>query len=426
MAREIPGYTPEKKGHRNKRGHTQHPQTDRIVAAYAEAMIKLAAGEISAMPSLASLGRANDASVGTVIKVLEAAELYTRSKRDYAAVEETVVTYIQEQLAAGRGLPSYSEMREMFGLRRQTLMDIVKRNELQADVVAAKEAAKIKEFLPSQETAWFLGAMVGSGRVDNNADFIFTNDDPKVREAFVDTAERILGVQGIEESNTQGRAIAFHSTAYGRALGDFHEEERTNTIIEKHGWTQEEEYLNSFASGLFDATAKLRNSARRAKLEFYTGDSDVARFYLDMLIRMGVQKPRMIGDPDNETLKGVGVYNLADLITFANTITSVSPDKEQALEAIKQREKMKKTRAKVSSPQEVIDQWRKLTIELGHSPSSMELLELRGTNREVFPLSVLIKFFGTPEDGGKPAFSVARKKLDAIIVETSRVIDIFP
>lgn len=332
---------------------------------------------------------------------------------------EAVVSHVQQILDAGSTYRSYPALGRDHGTSRKSIEGILKRSGLNVPYGQLREEQQnvLTELFPhTPEVAWFLGMVFGnSGRVETNPPAItFTNANAAKLEAFRQSGEHILGRPGLTDTrrdndeNFTTSSVSFNSTKHVAALGDFHKPEKPHTVRERHDWVRFEPFLSHFVSGVFDSGGFLKWQGTKRQIDFYTSIPDVAEFYKDLLVRMGITRARILPGrtPDAEVL-GVRIGTLEDIKTFADKVSSVDGQTQEQLDALKTAEKRRGVVKNPESIAEIVDELRRVSAIVGHFPTSDDIQTLRDSEEPTFSVWTLRRFLGDMENG-KTSFSAAR------------------
>lgn len=320
-------------------------------------------------------------------------------------------------------IPTYREVALEFNRTPSAVVSITRRNPelIKALSDARKEAKNNVTFIPSKEMAWFLGMLTGSsGVVDSTFGFIrFTNADENLRQIFKETGETLLAkdsphLQGYEKKKQENsnKSINFFSQRHTDALGNFTRAEKTNTLKERHPWVLDDEYIDTFISGVFDSGSSIWVSAANRQIEFMTSHADVAGFYVEMLVKIGLN-PNIIINKKRGEIRSVAIHQIKDLKQFATRINTLSQEKQKKLDAIKNSETKKGNGKKVHSPGEILTEWKRLKKKLNRTPTTGDILELRAKGETPYSRSIYIKYFGVNEEG-KATFARAEQFLEEL------------
>ena len=193
---------------------------------------------------------------------------------------------------------------------------------------------------PSREYAWILGALASGGYVDFVGRRIsIDSKDEGFLNKFKSVGEQVFGVDGRITSKAQEnghfKRVVFYGSEMVSLLGDLRRPNWISTIHEKHEWiVDSEEYMWGFLEGVFDRVGFVGSVGRKRRLGFHTVYSDIANSYIDLLSRVGVDRPTLAYYPKKRGggIKGVKIDNIRDIKLVARNIRSKIPKKEQVLE----------------------------------------------------------------------------------------------
>lgn len=398
----------------------RNKQDQKVAAFFTDALTKLASGETSNLPTIINAADVLGIKRWDVADSLKRTGLATTVRQTTNSLTKgaKATEILQNQIDTGK-LTSYPDIATKIDANPTTVYKAARKKGLQSSLREARE--KKPTFVPSQETAWILGMLVGAGSVIKSRKYgphtiTFTNRDPYIRQAFKNSGERIFETHGFEteRADKNTKSVVFHTTAYATALGNFFRQERAYTIRKKHGWVLHPTYIDSFTSGVFDARGHLIVTEDKKRVTFYTTHREIADAYRRMLIGLGIKYAKIIKNPSapNE-VKGVAISNIKDLKIFAEHIRSVNPHTQELLDSLRDLPSITKPKQKTSitSLKEIRDEWKKLTASLGHPPLSTDISKLRRTNDTLFPVSVYIRYFGKTHESPQGKFSIASERL---------------
>lgn len=272
----------------------------------------------------------------------------TEKKTVHGPKVTSMLNAIETRLAIGEVITSHESLAEEFEINHKTVYKAIREAGLQGKIAESKRRAKESlEIVPSQEYAQLLGMMVGRGRTALHRGYtiVFTHPEEDVLESFKTKGEHLFGLTGFRrrvEKDRGNEAIIFNSRTHARLLGDFRSQQKDITIREKHPWVFEEDYVNYYASGLIDATGSAYLTSTKRAVEFFTVYPNIAELHHEMLIRMDMKQPKIIhGKHSHYEVQGAGIYNIPDVRSFANKVTSLRPHIQAKLEQMKTLEKKK-------------------------------------------------------------------------------------
>jgi len=336
-----------------------------------------------------------------------------------------IVRELDQIIEDGGPVPFLREIGQKTGTHPSTVDGVISQGGYDKELEdIRKEWREIEKLFPhTEEVAWFLGMLFGtSGSVDPNpVSLSFTNANEHKRRAFRLSGEAILGEtrftpeghDGIVKGNTNP-SVRFHSRPHVAALGPFHKEEKVDTIWRRHEWVMTDPYVISFASGVLDSCGIVIATDAVRHIMFDTPREDVSEFYQELLLKMGVQNV-LVERRHNGTI-GVSIGSIEEMRMFAKKVSSVDPFIQSQLDSMKDPVSSDGKLAKLTSPVELVDEWRRLTVKVfNHIPSSWEIVLLRKLGEPTPPVADYIKLFGETADSGPNKFSSARPRLAHLI-----------
>jgi len=271
--------------------------------------------------------------------------------------------------------------------------------------------------LPSRELVWMLGILTGGGHVETtNWKVISISDSNDVLlQSVKDVGERLFKTNAATDEKNK-RIVLFHNVSVARQLGDLRSDRSNNTISEEHSWLLAENYIWSFIEGFFEKKGSVIDSGRSKRIIFYTTHIHIANFLAELLVRAGVENPRIMFSLSRSTgIKGVSVSSLLDIKLIADNIHSKINAKEQKLELFRHITPQRPlvNRVGVSSDEEVVHEWRLLRQLLGRSPKVEEIRKLKKEGKTRYSDGVYSYRF--VRDYGKRDFNRARENLERIV-----------
>ncbi|MEK7571837.1 MAG: LAGLIDADG family homing endonuclease [Patescibacteria group bacterium] len=349
-----------------------------------------------------------------------------------------VYAYLQWCIETKTAPKTYADMKVIYGIPYRTLSRIIKRAGFQDPLKQLRTEARsttlkekmIGSLLPSRDVAWFLGALTGTrGSVDTTrgrgqVSFVSKDANDPVSVAFKETGEALFGDEsGSKRSHVRrlpsgAIAIGFY---FGKteldALGDFRKAETAQTVEQRYGWVFSEQYLRSFASGIFDSGGSVRVIDIKKDIRFSTLSQEYALLLEKVLRNLGINDINVFRRDSTSSLKYiVAIQKMAGLRIFAEKVTSIDPEKQHKLDEIRSFKERKKIISTPESAQEIFGEWVKIRglLSEGKVPTTSDIARLRANDRTKFQQSVYTKFFGDQDGGERNAFSAARDRLEAL------------
>lgn len=329
-----------------------HRRTGELVSYFTDWVRQVnTTGTLSRLPTYGEIAQLYGVSFDTVLSVVQRlgvdAEIAKTRKVDKAGIEasyEQIIRDVHDGLSDQ--VLSYTGMSLVYGCSSMKVAEAVRENrDLQRRLAEAREiAAKRRQeqiiFRENEQTAWFLGAMVGGGSLKKGSKatgLILTSSDSEVLEMFKVIGEDILGKRGLERQlrDRNNPSVVFNHVGYAKLLDPFSRESRAQ-ISANNEWVRDERFLTSFLSGIFDAGGLVSFTDERRRVSFATTSEIVADFYYSLLKQFGIKLPRIERQKKGDS-KSKCVYfgTLPDLKAFAASIVSVSPEKQNVLDIIK-------------------------------------------------------------------------------------------
>ena len=307
-------------------------------------------------------------------------------------------------------------LRQMFGypFRTMVVRDLtqsgigLQRRELQ------RQSAEVR-LDGSMELAWVLGVLSGKGFIDpSHAEVSLSTPHEDFAHAFKTRAEPVFKANARIDPKvnqpSEETKVTFRSRFLSRAIGDFSADHWVDTIREQYSWVLTDAKFNwSYLAGLFDAVGYPRAIPRFRRVEFISTYLKSCNFIAEALVRAGIQNPTFkVDNSTREDVKGVGIYNAADLKLFAENVHSTVAEKEKVLDQIRNWEVGKRVVTVKTQPDEVVEERRRLREMLGHSPKWQDIDELRKQGITRFSRGPYLRIFGEGNN-----HNLARQRLEA-------------
>lgn len=288
-------------------------------------------------------------------------------------------------------------------------VDVVKNNEIVID--------------PSHELAWMLGVLSGRGHIRFSGGNITLGGNQELLEKFRLVGEELFQTAGDLVSyfynGKEYKSVRFVNVEIPCALGNLSVTEWIYTINEKHDWILEnQDYLRDFIEGLYETSGSATTNGER--IRFSTIYLDVALYIEDLLRRFGIRRPKISYQKKGEKIRGVGIFNLRDLKFIAEKIHSVNPAKEEDLEFIRGKTRLK-LRAKsagveiypVDSDEQLLEEYKMAREtclrDKNRLPTKQDIVDLRKQGNLVHSYATFADHFG------KGSFIRAQKSMELII-----------
>lgn len=189
---------------------------------------------------------------------------------------------------------------------------------------------------PSRNLAWLLGIIAGGGSCTNR----FNG-----QISFFSTSEALLtdyrtSIEGVFKINTKpsfrrledSRYVSIDDLSIRRSLGDLRKAKWSNTLQSRHDWVFNKNYLWGFLEGFSDTRG---HPMSNEKFYFSTYSATEANFLAEILVRAGLENPKIFPPNQKRTnMQRVEIYN-QDLNILATNIQSRIPENEKILAEIR-------------------------------------------------------------------------------------------
>ncbi len=254
-------------------------------------------------------------------------------------------------------VPTWQKVADLFGYRggnsapREVVLKaglIDKWREIQMNT-GRRSGLKVPEdqtekLTPSRNLAWMIGVLSCQGYVEPIGDaFSVDSVDTQFLEAFKSTGEELFKINGQWRFKRGVRkGVIFYSKSIVRKLGDLRKTQWPNTIRNSHTWILNNSHFGwAFLQGAFDRVGHINDleTSHDYRADLSTDDLMCANFLADLLVRLGVENPRLDYEKQgNERvrLKGITVERVNDIRKIALNIHSAIAIKEQRLELYRQ------------------------------------------------------------------------------------------
>lgn len=210
------------------------------------------------------------------------------------------------------------------------------------------ESLSIQETLqPSKELAWMLGVLSMRGFVDAKKGLIeMQNRDDEFLEKFRQIGETVFCTNAYYKprktrTGKETRVLVLRNPLLIQQLGNLNSNHWTTTLMEKHSWIFKTSYTWDLLSGIFECRGIVKR-VKSARTEysvavFRTDYLHVANFISELLVRVGITRPKIEKDSSNkEGIRGVGLYYTPDVLSLAQNLAPRSSKKLQLLERLRQ------------------------------------------------------------------------------------------
>lgn len=231
---------------------------------------------------------------------------------------------------------------------------------------------------PSLEWAWMMGIIAGGGNISSSGRISFMQKEEKLRVAIKSRGERLFGINANIPPlyvTIRTPTIEFNTTKYARALGNFTRDAWVETILNRHAWmTRDNRYMWAFLEGIFETKGHFDRIPRKKhdNLELNTGYLSSANFLAELLVRVGIENPKIrTANYAREGIAGVVIASLKDIKHFAAHVHSVIPNVEGQLAFY--RDVDPEQLSKVVTPEDIIKEWSRITTILGHTPTRRDV-----------------------------------------------------
>jgi len=242
--------------------------------------------------------------------------------------------------------------------------------------------------LMSHEGAWVIGAVSAGGYVQlKRGRVVLGSKHPEVLDSFRSTGERLFnqsanqGTSNIERDGTTFTRdyVEFDDVKVARALGDLRNDKWAETVRTQHNWLMgTERYTWSFIEGFFEMRGNVYSYDDRSVRMILLNHNSLSgvNFLSELLVRAGVKNPNVRSSQGTkEKVAGVSITNIPDSQVFAHNVHSKVAEKESLLDELRHRVSMS-GRAKTYTDGQLIEEWNRLTILLGHQPKVPEIRNL--------------------------------------------------
>lgn len=324
-------------------------------------------------------------------------------KRDHkrpGQIADYVIGAIAEFRAGERSdLPALRDIAETFGTSNLAVVKTLRNRGIYPTLEAAYREANI--VYPSNEWAWMLGILaLGGSASPHNMQISLASADPDLLKAFslrganLFHSNPITNYHSVQSDGRESKKVIFGNSYMINALGDLRKESWPSTISERHGWIyDDDEYIWSFLEGACEVRGHFSNKPSKRRILINTNFPHVANTISDLLVRVGVEQPRVRTDSSaREGIRGVEIDRIDDVRFITSHIHSVSPKREEILKQL--RESEIKSPARVSSLDEVQTEWVRLKNLLGRTPNSSDILRLKQSGDTPYSFRVYLNWSG--------------------------------
>lgn len=182
----------------------------------------------------------------------------------------------------------------------------------------------------SNDTARFLGMMIGKGSV-NSTGLIFHHKDPEIRNLFELLGGEALQLQTFPvDEETNPYQVQFASKKHAKALTGLQRQNQVESLNEEtFNWAISPQFIDSFISGFFDTNAFFNQHRKGANIFFNSSQQERTNFYLYLFDKFGVRHARSLHK------RGIIIDHPVDLQLTATRITSMIAEKQAFLDALK-------------------------------------------------------------------------------------------
>jgi hypothetical protein len=298
----------------------------------------------------------------------------------------------------------YSPRGAYHSLRKEGLLE--RKREIEATQVMPQ----------STDTAWLLGVLAAGGHIDANSINVSTRDK-RFLKTFKRTFEKVFGINGaerdIKRSTHPTPEVTFQSKRVADLFGDLRKDAWHTTIEEKHDWIfGDDTYVWKFLEGVIDMRGGL--IGQRKNMAIYLTSEEAINFVSNLLVRQGVKRPTLNRDAGKSSgLAGIYINNKKDLRHIAEHIHLKEQDKDARLDVFrKMPDEVVNRRTYVRSNEEVIAEWKRLSMLLGRSPSTRDIARLKRQGVTSFSVNVYRRRFG--QDG---LFASATETLNSLTLD---------
>lgn len=343
--------------------------------------------------------------------------IFPRLKPPELTGKQKVIEIVNNVLLTRSKPPSIDDLSDESGLRdKGYIHEILHERGLTEKLRALRESPELV-YPPSKETAWFIGALFGSGgSFDLSRKEIALRaeeEDTGLVNAFKSTGVELFSdedqkKQVYEKVHNGKTTVSIHTIMGVRALGDFTLKGKVQSIKERHSWVLSELYTSSFLSGIVDSGGYI--DTKKGTLSLYAKEEGTIDFLLDTLRSAGVSSEVLLLG----TVRGIITRKLTETKKLASLVQLRSSLKRKQLDQVKQlpEEKRKRRFANPESAEEIVTEWERLmALNDGVSMASYRIDELYKNEGTLFPSSIYKKYFG----GDSKRNFVAKQRLDEIV-----------
>lgn len=345
--------------------NTGAPRHPRVADVVADARRHIEEGTPLPFPSLDANANVYGMARATWKRALEEAgvaeatyELIPKAPKPRDANRRSILERFEACIAAGEAPPSLAVLSQEHGISVSNILYLIDEKGLQGQLRELRKNAKTA-FAPSQDAAWFLGMLAGTGGSvslkDSEVRFTNKKNDPDLVAAFNRIGGKLLAERGkpkegvVYEDQKKGR-ISFFSRKGSRELGGFSSFNKQTTLQEKHPWTLELEYLPSLLAGIIDSGGLIKPTGKLSGIHFYS--KSTLPLLTDYFPCVGVQHPSFKYESAESDPMGMIIWRPSDLRAVAENIIGFSESpriQTQIVELVKQKE----TRANREKPKEI-------------------------------------------------------------------------
>lgn len=328
-------------------------------------------------------------------------------------------------------ISSIDEISLRFGLGKPRIYEVFSKARLTKERRAIEHETRVIVFPHSRDAAWMLGILAAGGNTrigENGTEGVvrFTHKKEQIRDRFRTLGEKIFKSPATPKllpegasGNIQNETVSFHNLYAAQAVGDMKRDTWPKTLQEQHSWvTQNPEYIWGFLEGFFEERGRLIHKYQKGEISHHqlhlqTSSLQAVLFLRDALATVDIHHTSSIkSSATNNGIAGVCISNIPEIKLFARNVHSLNVEKEGFLDFYR---KIFINR-EVYADKDIVQEWMRVTDQLGHNPNSDDIRRLRKEGKTRFSVGLYANRFG----GENKSFTTARVYLETIYYQTTR------
>ncbi len=356
----------------------------------------------------------NDASPVTSARTLREYGIVSKRRKLFLMRQDRLVVHAEQELqdfehGLVSKLSTTNELAIAFGLSYTAVRKALQSRNLLEARARIQEIRALERFIPSDQTAYFLGYLSVSGTINaKNHTFSVVIKDPDARTFFMEVAQSVGKLNLVFDEKTH-EAYSTNSVL-ALAIGDLRRFHWLKTLQTKHGWIfADQEYTKAFLSGLIDGRSSIVNNRMSINFE----DQDTAVFIASLLKSIGIYNPHVKHtDHRDGVMIQVRISNIADLRRVNQILTLHNSKKKRLLDVSGSKRGLGEEVTRITD-EEIVAAWRIARTQYGENVTISKWDALRERGIITISADAVCDRFGLNE-AGRQRFALARARLNEL------------